>query len=80
MRPVTQAILFAGAAALVAGLSVAILRTHAATPPAPRLAFSQLQAPVQRGECRNHQYWIVYTDAHGHEREVDAGQFCGINE
>jgi hypothetical protein len=44
------------------------------------LAFSQLQAPVQRGECRNHQYWIVYTDAHGHEREVDAGQFCDINE
>lgn len=80
MRPVTQVVLLITAAVFVAGLSIAILGAHAAAPADPRFAFQRFQAPTTRGECRNHQYIVIYTDAYGRERETDEGQFCDITE
>ena len=50
-------------------------------PPEPYVRIhGRLEAPFSRGVCRNHQYIVIETDAHGREREIDEGRFCGIDD
>lgn len=80
MRPTPIEYLMLGACVCFAAFAAFMAFREPVAPPAPRSAFSQIQAPTTRGECRNHQYVVIYTDAYGREREADEGQFCDITE
>lgn len=64
----------------VGGLVIAWTFKDAPAAPNVRSAHQQLEAPFSRGECRDHQYIVIETDAHGVEREIDESQFCDITE
>lgn len=80
MRPSISECLMLASCVFITAIAVIVALDSPRAPPEPRLAYQRLEAPTTRGECRDHQYIVVYTDAHGNEREVDEGQFCDITE